>query len=218
MKQIEKNVEQYGPAVTPENQAVFLPVKERLARITPSFLDALADMSHWDSGKGGRFTGAKLCAVAAYGLHDGLAKWLPAPFGSSAKGMDIFLNTEFRPGSVGFYKEAYGFHSLLDIHHPEAGSLYVDAVHGALDDSAIGSFVFMQPHELSAKYHTSSKSGLDWAMAPWRPGSSKRPIVPADLYDITSQKDIQIPYIVGALGLKPDGYEKLVAAAAGGGV
>ncbi len=197
-----------------DGQKLFLSVKQRFIGLQNPFLDTLVAVAGGHGWSGGIFTGAHLCAVATYALCDGLNGKTDPSFTPIARGMDIFMNTEYR-GGVGFYKEAFGFHSILEIVHPDAGSMYVDAVYGQLDGSWAGKFLIFEQDSLGVHYSTSKDVGERWKISPWRSPSSKRALAAGDMYDITPQKDMQLQYFEEALGVTKADYARLVKSAEG---
>ena len=195
---------------TIEMTGTFGPVVALLSQKQKPFLATLARVGNgygWDDGV---FTGGQLCAVATYALYDGLKKILDPSFTPIARGMHIFMNKVYRPESVGFPKDAYGFHSILEIAHPQSPSLFVDAAHGQLNKSWVGKFLTFNAEHLGEHYSVSKETGLHWQYAPWRPGK-RHSITTEDLLDITPQKDVQVQYFEKSLGIPKSGYEQLVA-------
>lgn len=192
-----------------EGQAVFLPIKDQLIRSQKSFLDTLAVIGNRHGYEDGKFTGVKLCAVATYALCDGLKKVVDPMFTLIARGMNIFMNKEYS-GGVGFYKDAYGFHSILEIAHPHNGSIYVDSTYGQLDKAWVGKLLLSNGYSLGMQYQTSCDVGFPLNNAHWRHASSKRPLLANDLFDITPQKEKQLLYFDKTLGITTSGYDKLV--------
>lgn len=195
-----------------EGQTSLLGVQERIMRIQHPFLHALASISGNHGYEGGVFTGAGLCAVAAYALFDGIKAWMDPAFSLGVKGMHIFMNKEY-VGGVGLYKEAFGFHSILEVVHPNEEAIYVDSTHGQLNKAWAGKFLFSPALALGNWYKTTDEGGL---MLGWRYGNHKRPITAFDLYDVTDQKEKQLAYFEKTLGITRPGFNRLVSSVRGG--
>lgn len=214
MKNIESSKKSGVNEIDFDGQNVFLSIKDRLVGAQNLFLDTLAAVGNPHGYEYGVFTGAKLCAVATYALCDGLKGVIDPVFTLIARGMNIFMNKEYL-GGVGFYKEAYGFHSILEIVHPHKGSVYVDSTYGQLNKAWAGKFLLSTVHNLGKQYQTSLDEGYPSNIAPWRHASSKRLLTASDFFDITSQKDAQLSYFEKTLGITKSGYDQLVKSARG---
>ncbi len=195
-----------------EGQMPLSGVRERIMRIQHPFLEALTTISSTHGYEGGVFTGAGLCAVATYALFDGLKAWIDPAFSLGVKGMHIFMNKEY-VGGVGMYKEAFGFHSILEVAHPDEGFMYVDPTYGQLNKVRAGKFLFTLIPTLGDHYKTTDDGGL---MLGWRYGNHMRPITVADLYDVTEQKDKQLLYFEKTLGITRPAFNRLASSVGGG--
>lgn len=195
-----------------EGQQSFAGIRERLGRIAHPFLETLSSVVQQRGYEDEVFTGAGLCAVASYALLDGIQMWIPSAYTLAVKGMNIFMNKEYM-GGVGMYKEAFGFHSILEMTHPDGEVMYADSTHGQLNKAWAGRFLFSTIFSLGDGYTTTDDSGF---FPGWRHKIHMRPITLADLYDVTSQKDVQLSYFEKKLGITRQGYGRLVDAAGGG--
>lgn len=219
-RRIMKKIEEYHAMTNKDadfdGQKLYLSVKQRLIGLQKPFLDTLAAVVDGYGWRGDIFIGTSLCAVATYALYDGIKKNIGPSFKPIVRGMNIFMNKEYH-GGVGFYKEAFGFHSILEIAHPKKGrSMYVDSVYGQLGGSFwAGKFLIFESDSLGTYYHTSKDTDALWRIAQWRYPSSKRAVNAKDLYDITSQKDMQVQYFEKSLGLTKTGYDQLVKSTEG---
>jgi hypothetical protein len=196
MKQIEKLTRSSDLEQNADTD-VFTVLKRQLSAIQHPFLSLLTDITH---GKNGT------CAVATYALHDGLQN--KPGYRASAKGMEVFMNREYVTGVGGFYKPAYGFHTLLTAEDANGASVAVDPMYATLNPAWDGAFLITDVSQLGDYYQTSTDKGV--IPSPWKRESTKTPLLPGHLIDITGQKAQQLVYLKDVFSMSDAGYQALV--------
>lgn len=158
------------------------------------------------------FTGSGLCVMAVFGLHDGLIEHIGRHLTIKVKAMRIWFNKEGFGGAGGFYRELYGAHAVLEVSDPiTETSVFIDPTYGQVSSLWKGKFLIFQPEEIGDFYQT----GVEELPEGNYSCPDKQPLAQADLLNITDERDEQLKYLEGLMGITRTEYSQLVGSISG---